>query len=109
MTKCYVCEKGTLQVKNVDYTLYGIVLGKFGAEVCGTCHEIFFSEEVSREITDLAKEKGLFGLEAKTKIGRVGTALDVRFPKKLVEFYRLKKGAEVTIKPEDRNKVIITF
>jgi len=104
--KCWECG-GKMVNKKVDYSLYGISLGKFSAQVCDKCNETYFSEETSREITKIAKEKGLWKLETKTKIGKVGDALDVRFNKRLIEFLGLKKGEEVTIYPESRKRVII--
>lgn len=107
MAKCYMCEKGTLKVREVPYEVYGEPVGKFQAEVCESCGETFFDEETSRKITAATKSKGLFGLGAKTKIGRSGTALDIRLPKKIIEFSHLRKGEEVTIYPESRKKLVI--
>lgn len=109
MEKCYICEKGDLIKKKVDYKLYGIDLGKFYAEVCSKCGEIFFDEKISKKMTELAKEKGLWGLQAKTKIGQSGTTLDIRLPKKIIEFLKLKKGKEVEIYPEGNNRLIISI
>lgn len=107
MTKCYICEKGKLVEKKVDFDIYGIPVGKFPAEICTECYEVFFDEETSRKIDEAVKAKGLWGLEAKTRIGKVGDALDVRFNKKLVEFLNLKKGEEVRIKPETKKKIVV--
>ncbi|HLD05690.1 MAG TPA: hypothetical protein VJG90_08275 [Candidatus Nanoarchaeia archaeon] len=108
MVKCYLCEKGTLSRKKVDYELYGTSLGKFMAETCNACGEIFFSENVSKKMTELAKKKGLWGLYAKTKIGQAGTTLDIRLPKKIIQFLNLKKGTEINLQPEGRNRLVIT-
>ena len=83
MEKCYICEKGNLEKKKVDYKLYGINLGKFDAEVCNKCKETFFGEETSKKMTETAKKRGLWNLQAKTKIGQAGTTLDIRLPKKI--------------------------
>ena len=104
-----MCEKGNLKKKKVDYSLYGISLGKFNAEVCDKCGEVFFDEETSKKMTQLAKEKGLWGLQTKTKIGRAGTTLDIRLPKKIIEFLNLEKGKEVEICPEGKNKLVISI
>ncbi|MBI4919494.1 hypothetical protein HY837_06175 [archaeon] len=104
---CWDCGKKMVK-KNVDYSLYGIVIGKFPALVCESCKETFFSEEASKKITQMVKEKGLWGLQAKTKIGQAGKTLDIRLPKKIIEFLKFKKGTEVTITPENQNKLIIT-
>ena len=105
-TKCDECG-GKIEKKKIDYSIFGVSLGKFPAEVCTKCGEVCFDEDTSRKMTDIAKEKGLWKLETKTKIGKVGDALDVRFNKRLIEFLGLKKGEEVTIYPESRKRVII--
>ena len=107
MGKCYICQKGDLKKKKVDYYLLGEKLGKFEAEVCNKCGEMFFDEKVDKEITQAAKEKGLWGIMTKTKIGQAGSTLDIRLPKKIIEFLNLKRGEEVTIYPEGKNKLII--
>ena len=104
--KCDECG-GKIAKKNVDYSIFGVSLGKFPAEVCLKCGETCFDENTSREMTGIAKEKGLWNLEAKTRIGRVGDALDVRFNKRLIEFLKLKKGEEVMVYPESKKKIVI--
>ncbi|MBI2667239.1 hypothetical protein HYX17_00540 [Candidatus Woesearchaeota archaeon] len=105
--KCYICEKGNLKKERIEYNLYGISLGKFDALKCPKCSEIFFDEETSKKMTDIAKQKGLWGLEAKTKIGQAGTTLDIRLPRRLIEFLKLKKGKEVNIHPESRDRIVV--
>lgn len=105
--KCYLCGKGELIKKEVVRKLYGKVIGKFEAEVCAKCSEVFYDEETSRKITEKTKELGLWGLEARTKIGVSGSTLDVRLNKKLVDFFNLKKGKEVKIYPEDEKRFIV--
>ena len=107
--KCYICEKGNLRKEKSDYKLYGISLGKFNAEVCGKCGEIFFDESVSKKMTEVAKKKGLWGLQTKTKIGQSGTTLDIRLPKRVIDFFNLKKGKEVEVYPEGKNKLVISI
>ena len=107
MTKCYLCGQGTLIRKKVPYSLYGVYVDDFDAEVCSQCGEEFFDEQTSQKITEKVKKKGLWGLSAKTKIGRVGSTLDIRFPKRLIQFLGLKKGGEVTVYPEDKKKIVI--
>ena len=107
--KCYICEKGKLLKKKVDYKLYGVSIGKFNAEVCSLCGEIFFDENTSKKMTETAKEKGLWGLQTKTKIGQAGTTLDIRLPKKIIDFLNLKKGKEVEIYPEGKDRLVISI
>ena len=95
--------------KKVDYALYGVKVGKFPALVCPKCGETYFSEETSKKITKITKDKGLWGLGIKTKIGQAGSTLDIRLNKKIIDFMNLKKGEELSIYPENRNKLIIEF
>ncbi len=105
-TKCEECE-GKIVEKVVPYEIYGVKVGDFKAEVCQKCGEICFSEEESRKITEKTKEMGLWGLEAKTKIGKVGDALNIRFSKSLERFLNLKKGKEVFVRPKGKGQIII--
>jgi len=107
MTKCYTCEKGELKKTKEPYKLYGEYLGDFEAEKCSKCGEVFYTEESSRRMTQAAKDKGLWGLNAETKIGQSGTTLDIRVPKKIIDFMKLKKGKQVRIYPEDKNRLVI--
>ena len=105
--KCYTCEKGTLQRKKVDFQLYGELVGKFPADVCNQCQEIFFDEKTSEAIDKASKAKGLWGLEAETKVGQSGDSLMIRVNKQLVDFLNLHKGETVKIRPEDKKKLVI--
>lgn len=107
MEKCYICEKGNLRKEKVPYTLYGELIGNFDAKVCNACGEVFFDEETSRKITAATKAKGLWGIGSHTKIGQAGSTLDIRLPKKVIEFFKLKKGTDVTIYPESRNRLVV--
>lgn len=107
MEKCDECSKGTLHKMKVDYMLLGQNLGKFDALVCDVCEETIFEGEELDLIEKRAREKGLWGIAAKTRIGTSGNALDVKFPKAIAEFMKLKKGQEVLIEPIDQNRVQI--
>ena len=50
---CWECNQKMVQ-KLLDYSLYGILIGKFPALVCEHCNETYFSEETSRKISELA-------------------------------------------------------
>ena len=104
MPKCDNCGKGTLKEKKVEYMLLGQMLGKFDAMVCEVCHETLFQGDTLTLIEKRAKEKGLWGIAAKTRIGTSGNALDVKLPKSLVNFLKLKKGQEVVIEPIDEKR-----
>ncbi len=105
--KCYICGKGELVKRKVDVKPYGMSIGKFDAQVCTECNETFFSEQTSDKIDEAAKSKGLWGLESRTKIGQVGNSIDVKINKKIAEFAGLRKGEEVRVYPEGKNKIII--
>jgi len=107
MRKCPVCDKGKLIKKNVGYSVYGIELGKFPAEVCSNCKEEWFSEETAKKIEKIEKEKGLFGLSKQSKISYSGNSLIVRIPKEIAKFMKLKKETSIMIHPEGKNKISI--
>ena len=52
----YKCE-GEVERKKVPFSMYGIKLGNFEAEVCTKCGEVVFDEKVSDQIDKVAKEK----------------------------------------------------
>ncbi|MEA3513973.1 MAG: hypothetical protein U9R34_00690 [Nanoarchaeota archaeon] len=54
-------------------------------------------------------QKKIWGLQVKTKIGQAGLTLDIRLPKKIINFLKLKKGEEVTIYPESEHKLVISI
>ena len=103
---CWECG-GEITTKKIDYILLGQNLGKFKAEVCKKCGEEVFSEEIAKEIDKVAKEKGLWGLEAKTKIGKVGNSFDIKINKKIADFLKLERGKEVILYPESKNKIVV--
>lgn len=105
--KCLNCGSQKVKKKKVDFEVYGISLGKFEAEVCSKCGEEIIDEAVSDKIEKVAKERGLWGLEARTKIGVAGDGLVIRINKKLANFYGYKKGEEITLIPENKNKLNI--
>ncbi len=106
MTKCPICEKGELKKEKIREEMFGVYLGEFPAEVCRECGESFTDPETMREIENVAKKKGIWGLGSKTKITRTGNSLAVRIPKRLAEYLKLKDGEEAYVHPES-NKLII--
>lgn len=105
-TKCEECN-GKIIKKNVPFSLYTVHLGSFPAEVCAQCGEECFDEEASEMIDDAAKTKGLWGLSARAKVGVAGDSLIIRINKRMAKFLDLKKGAEVQMHPESKNKLVI--
>ena len=104
--KCPVCEIGMLKKGKIKEYMFGTYLGEFQADICSKCGESFTDSAATKNIEEIAKEKGLWGLSAKTKITKTGNSLAVRIPKKLVEYLKLKNGEEAYIHPEN-NKLII--
>jgi hypothetical protein len=104
--KCWECG-GRIVKRKKDFSLYGINIGEFDAEVCKKCGEVVFSEEASDQIDKAAKEAGLWGLEAKTKVAKTGDSLTIRVNKRLAEFLGLKEGKEVTLHPENKEKLVV--
>ncbi len=109
METCYECEKGRLVKKNVEYEQYGLVIGKYPAEVCEKCGETFFSSEAVEKIELELKKRGLWGLGIKAQIGTSGNSLDLKLAKRLADFFHLQKGQSVFIEPKamDRFEVQI--
>ena len=103
--KCVFC-KIEMENKEIGYEEYGVFLGKFPAMVCPNCGESFFDLEIAKKIQAKSKEKGLFGLSKKVKVGKVGDSLMVRIPKEIAKFVKLQEGKEVSINPP-KNKIII--
>jgi len=106
--KCEECG-GKIVHKKVDYILLGQNLGKFSAEVCTKCDEQVFDEEVSKKIDVIAKRKGLWGLQAKTRVGKIGNSFNILINSKIAKFLELKKGEEIRVYPESKNKLVITI
>lgn len=107
MNNCPSCNKGKLVDKPVEYSVHGISLGKFPAEVCTSCGEAYFDEETARKIESLEKEKGLFGVSVHSKISYSGNALIIRIPQKLAHMLDLKEGREIILHPEGKERLAV--
>lgn len=103
---CEECD-AKIVAKKVEFKLYGESLGFFPAQVCQGCKEEVFSEATSDLIDQAAKDKGLWGLSAKTKVARVGTSLGLTISKRIADFMDLKPGEELSVRPETKKKLII--
>lgn len=104
--KCPICNKGELRKGKVKETMFGVFLGEFSAVVCSKCKESFTDSATTKKIEEAAKEKGIWGLSAKTKITMAGNSLAVRIPKKIADYLNLKNSEEVTIYPENHKLVV---
>ena len=107
MVTCLVCRKGELVKEKRKSELYGFDLGEYVAEACPVCGEVFWSEEDVASMEKKAKEKGIWGLEQRTKISIAGNSLIVRIPQKLARFLGLRKGTEVIIHPYGKDRLLI--
>ena len=105
-TKCEECG-GKITNKIVNYDYLGENIDKYKAEVCSKCGEVVFDEEVSEKIERKVKEKGLYGLDANTKVGIAGSSLMIRITKKLANFLKLEKGEDVHVYPESKKRLVI--
>ena len=106
LEKCPECE-GRIQKKVMGYILLGVDIGKFPTLFCVNCKAQFYGEDVLDEIDQAAKSKGLWGLEHKTKINAIGNSLGITLTKNQIDFGRIKKGEEVFVYPESRNRFVI--
>ena len=104
MQKCDECTKGAYKTEKKEYILLGEKLGEYNALVCDTCKDTVFSGETLQLVEKKAKEKGVWGIAAKTKVGTSGNALDVKIPKIIADFLNLKKGQNVIVEPLDHKR-----
>jgi len=106
LNKCPECG-GKIEEKEISYILLGIDLGKFPTLICSKCKKQFYEEDVIDNIDRVAKAKGLWGLEHRTKLNELGNSLAVRLSKNQIDFGKLKKGEDVLVYPESKNRFII--
>lgn len=104
--KCPECD-GKIEEKKMSYILVGVDLGKFPTLICNKCGEQFYEDSVLCCIDEAAKKNGLWGLEHRTKLNVLGNSLAVRLSKNQINFGKLKKGEDVLVYPESKNKYII--
>ncbi|MDP3763327.1 MAG: AbrB/MazE/SpoVT family DNA-binding domain-containing protein [bacterium] len=104
--KCPLCDQGILKKGNSKEEMFGIELGEFPARICSHCGESFTDEETTVKIQEVAKQKGLWGLEKKTTISRTGNSLAVRIPQPLVRYLQLREGEAVYIHP-DKDRLVV--
>ena len=104
--KCPICEQGILKQVVEEHRMFGGSLGKYKGEKCTSCGELFTDSSVMEKIEATAKQKGIWGLEKKTKIAKAGNSLAVRIPQEIAKYLKLKIGTEANMHPEE-NKLII--
>jgi len=101
-----MCD-GKLVKGKAEYSFHDIYFGEYDADVCDTCGEAFFTQEASDEIDGKAKEIGVWGLEARSKVSYSGNSLMVRIPREIAEFLELERGDEIRIHPEGRKRLVV--
>jgi len=102
--KCMSCEKeARREVK--PYETAGVKLGEFVFWTCDSCNESWVEEETMQKMEAAAKEKGVWGIETRTKVSFSGNSLILRIPKKIAEFLHIDKGSEVLLRPEKKKLV----
>lgn len=106
MMDCPMCD-GTLRKGRTEYSYHDIYFGEYDADICNKCGEAFFTEEASDEIEKKAKELGLWGLEARSKVSYSGNSLMVRIPREIAEFLDLEKGDDIRIHPEGKKRLVV--
>ena len=104
--KCVICNGKTAK-QAVEHKEFGVLVGKFPAEVCEKCNETYYSEETAAEIQKKSKDLGLFGLARKVKIAELGNSIAIRIPKEIGEFLHLRKGNEVLLVPASKHDLHI--
>lgn len=105
--ECPVCSRGALRPKRVSESMFGVDLGRYDAEVCDACGEVFFTPPSVDRIQSRAKELGLWGLASKVKIARSGNSLVVRIPSPLARYLEIRSGQEVLVAPDKKHTLVL--
>ncbi len=107
MVRCPACGKGELHRGKIREQMFGVDLGEYPAEICGSCGESFVDQKAMRKIEARAKELGLWGLAKKVSIAKSGNSLVVRIPADLARFLKLKGGEDALVRPEGRERIVV--
>lgn len=94
---------GSTETKQVEHKEFGVLLGRFRADVCTKCGETYYDSKTAAAIQQESKARGLFGLAKKAIVAEVGNSIAIRIPKEIASFLNLRKGTEVTLIPEDKH------
>lgn len=105
--KCPVCGKGKFEKGKIDEEMFGIVLGRFDAEICDNCGESFVDQDTMQRIEQKAKDLGIWGLAKKLKISKSGNSLVVRIPAEIARFLDLSEGEDIFLHPEGKKKIVL--
>jgi len=97
--KCPQCNSVMKQV-NFDIG-YGVEVESLNCSKCG--FNITKDNRLKNAISTLKEQ-----MAKEVKIVKVGTGLGLRFPNEIVKGYKLKKGEEITIRPEVDGLKLVT-
>lgn len=87
--------------------MFGVSLGSFPAEQCGSCSEAFLDEDAMAELEKRAKAAGVWGLGKKAKVVKSGNSLVIRIPADLARHLKLRAGSEVFVHPEGEDRIVV--
>lgn len=92
------CTNCNSVMKKKQMTIEGV---KVRAWECKKCREIVLHPEDAQKMLVFNKLKR--GIPV--KVGALGEALIMRFPKEVAQFYKIEKGEEITLKAEGPKKL----
>lgn len=107
MTKCPSCGKGSLKKKRITEQMFGVELGEYEGEACGSCGETFLGEEAMKELESRARAAGIWGLGKKARVAKSGNSLVIRIPAEMAKFLRIKAGSEIFVHPEGQDRIVV--
>ena len=109
MTKCPVCEEGTLTpVEDIISEIEGYFFIEKGTR-CTKCGEEFIPEEQSQKTITIAKRLGVWGepLKLHRKLSKSARGTMLRIPSDIEKTMHIKGDEEVLISKIGKNKLLI--
>ncbi len=92
MNKCPQCKS---ELKDIIFDVgYGINIDSLHCEKCG--FNLTDNNKLKNALKSLKEQ-----MTKEVKIIKVGAGLGVRFPNDVVKVFKLKKGEEILLKPEE--------
>lgn len=92
------CTNCNAVMKKKQMTIEGV---RVRAWECKKCKEMVLHPEDAQKMLVFNKlKKGIL-----VKVGSLGEALIMRFPKEVAQFYKITKGEEITLKAESQKKL----
>lgn len=97
----HTCQSCNKIMQKTKVTIQGMPVR---AWECKTCKETVLHPEDAQKMLVYNKfKKGI-----PVKVGKLGEALMVRFPKEFAELYNIQKGRDLTLRAEDETKFAMT-